>query len=79
MKTNGLSPKAALAFLTPIAAALAVAAADKLLLGDSIPDGVWLGLLAAGPLAGAGAAAAKPGVIVDAGHEELDLHDAPGA
>lgn len=80
MKTNGLSPKAALAFLLPAIGTLVLAIIDQALSPDLDPTlkVAIVGLVNA-LLAFAGAYAGKPGVIVDPGHEELDLHDAPGA
>jgi hypothetical protein len=49
--TEGTAPKVAWITLVAVALAVVVAVVDKVLLGDDIPDAVWLTLLGFSPVA----------------------------
>lgn len=77
MKTIGLSPKAALAFLFPAIAAVAAAGADWIVSGQFEVTTIrtaGAGLIASG-LALLGAYVGKPGAIATTEAEIRDLHD----
>jgi hypothetical protein len=57
-ETVGLAPKVAWIFLAVLGAAMLILLVDKLVVGDDVPDEVWLTLLATlVPLLGVGYAA----------------------